>query len=68
MEQATMHVSDFEVVGCAAARGHCVPVISKARGALAKWFRAHSYRDARHYHQYKAQSLACGKKAQLGGG
>ena len=37
MEQATMHMSVFEVVGCAAARGHRVPVISKARGALAKW-------------------------------
>lgn len=47
MEQAAIHVSNFEVVGCAAAKGHCVRMISKARGALAEWFRAHSYRDAR---------------------
>jgi len=61
MEQAAVRASNFEIVGCAAARGHCVPVISKARGALAKWFRAHSYRDARQSHKHKAQSVASEK-------
>lgn len=61
-KQHSVCQSNFEIVGYAAARGRCVPVISKARGTLAKSFCAHSNRDARQSNKLKAQSVASQKR------